>query len=172
MLVCVGMTVGGCEAAAEVLPTAALTATGIPFSGPTPETVPIMVYFTDSKRYAVGTPPFEVGVARMAPVGASLPEAVLKAFFEGPTDAERTQGLEAITSGFTGFEALVIEDGIARVYLQGECTSMGATYTVAQPIMTNLLQFAEIDYVKVYDENGETEQATGEVNSIPFCLEP
>jgi hypothetical protein len=172
VLVCIGMAVGGCAAAPAASPTAALTATGMPIPSSTPEPVPITVYFTDTNRYAVGTPPFEVGVARMAPAGISLPEAVLQAFFEGPTAAEQAQGLEAITSGFTGFEALRIEDGIARVYLQGECASLGATYSVAQPIMTNLLQFAEIAYVKIYDENGETEQAAGEVNSIPFCLEP
>jgi hypothetical protein len=172
VLVCLGMTVGGCEAVPALPPTAELTATPLPTWTSAPEMVPIMVYFTDTNRYAVGTPPFEAGVLRLVPEGVNLPEAVLQAFFEGPTEEERAQGLEAITSGFTGYDLLSIEDGIARVYLLGECASLGATYSVAQPIMTNLLQFAEISYVKIYDENGETEQAEGEVNSIPFCLEP
>ena len=122
--------------------------------------------------YAAGTPPFEVAVTRLVPSSSNLPEAVLLAFFEGSTNEEREQGLEAITSGFDGVGSLIIEDGIARVYLTGVCASMGATYTVAQPIMQNLLQFPEVSYVKIYDENGETGVPEGETNSIPFCLEP
>lgn len=90
-----------------------------PIPSPTVELVEITVFFTDSNRYAVGTPPFEVGVSRLVPAEANLPEAVLNAFFAGPTVEERAQGLEAITSGFEGFSALVIEGGIARVYLSG-----------------------------------------------------
>ena len=134
--------------------------------------VEVEVYFTDSNRYATGTPPFEVAVQRTVPETARLPEAVLLEFFKGPTEAERAQGLEAITSGFTGFRELELEEGIARVYLEGQCTSLGATYTVAQPILANLLQFPEIRYVKIYDSDGVTEVPEGESNSIPFCLEP
>ena len=174
MLVLVGLVMAGCGGQDQAIPsqTSIPTLTSTPAASTTPELVTITVYFTDTNRYAVGTPPFEVGVVRMVPEGVYLPEAVLQAFFDGPTEEERALGLEAITSGFTGFDLLSIEDGIARVYLRGTCASLGATYTVAQPIMKNLLQFAEIDYVKIYDENGETEQAAGEVNSIPFCLEP
>jgi len=65
-----------------------------------------------------------------------------------------------------------IADGIARVYLTGPCSSGGATYTVAQPILRNLLQFEEIRYVKIYDAEGVTEEPEGPSNSIPPCLEP
>ena len=144
----------------------------IPGTPPTSDLISITVYFTDTNRYAVGIPPFEAAVTRTVPASANLAEAVLLAFFDGPTLEEGEQGLEAITSGFDGFSALVIEDGIARLYLRGECASLGATYTVAQPIMKNLLQFPEVSYVKIYDENGETEIPEGDSNSIPFCLEP
>jgi hypothetical protein len=96
----------------------------------------------------------------------------MSAFFEGPTEQERDQGLELIASGFTGFSALTIEDGIARIYLTGECRSLGGTYTIAQPIMENLLQFPDVEHVKIYDETGNTEVPEGRSNSIPFCLEP
>lgn len=137
-----------------------------------PAPTEIFVYFTDSDRYAKGTPPFEVAVKRYVTPTANLPEAVLTEFFKGPTEEERAQGLELITSGFTGFSALVIEDGVAHVYLAGPCDSQGATYTIAQPLLANLLQFDEIEFVKIYDSNGETEEPTGPSNSIPFCLEP
>lgn len=145
------------------------TATRISVS---PPPIQITVYFTDRARFAAGTPPFEVGVSRMVPALANPPEAVLTEFFAGPTPEEQAQGLEAITSGFTGYSALQIQDGIARVYLTGTCASNGATYTIAQPIMASLLQFPTIQSVKIYDASGTTEQPDGPVSSIPVCLEP
>ncbi|MEW6568971.1 MAG: GerMN domain-containing protein, partial [Chloroflexota bacterium] len=93
---------------------------------------------------------FKVGVKRWVPADADLPEAVLREFFRGPTPDEQALGLQAVTSGFTGFSRLEIEDGVARLYLGGTCSSLGATYTVAQPILANLLQFPEVDWVKIY----------------------
>jgi hypothetical protein len=143
-----------------------------PGASPTPDEVEITVYFTDSERYAAAIEPFEVAVTRTVPAGANLPAAVLDAFFAGPTAAEAAAGLDAIISGATGYSNLRIEDGIAHVTLAGDCNSGGATYTIAQPLMKNLLQFDAIAYVKIYDANGETEVPDGPGNSIPFCLEP
>lgn len=148
---------------AELSPTSTITE---------PAQIEISVYFTDSKRYAAGTPPFEVVVTRYIAPTSNLPEAVLTEFFRGPTDQEHAQGLELITSGFTGFSSLKTENGIAHIYLAGPCESHGATYTIAQPLLANLLQFEGINFVKIYDSSGETEQPTGQTNSIPFCLEP
>lgn len=152
-------------------PTVAVTATAT-FPPMPVEFVVVTVYFTDSARYAAGTPPFEVGVRRLVLGTRALPISVLQEFFLGPTPEEQAQGLVAITSGFNGFSRLDVEDGVARVYLIGTCSSLGATYTVAQPIMANLLQFPDVQVVKIYDENGTTENPDGEGHSIPFCLEP
>jgi hypothetical protein len=56
--------------------------------------------------------------------------------------------------------------------MSGECRSGGATYTVAQPVMRNLLQFPHIRYAKIYDQAGHTGEPADMSNSIPFCLEP
>ncbi len=153
-------------------PTATPTATPTPTPTPTPEPVEITVYFTNSDRYAEGTPPYEEPVTRTVDASANMPEAVIDEFFEGPTAEEREQGLELIDSGFTGFSSLTIEDGVANIHLTGDCQSRGAVYTVAQPIMKNLLQFSDVEYVKIYDAQGNTELPDGESNSIPACLEP
>lgn len=134
--------------------------------------IPVTVFFTDVERYSVGTPPFEAPVTRLVAENQPLPGAVLREFFRGPTSDEKAAGLELVSSGFTGFQSLTINDGIARVYMIGSCSSGGATYTVAAPVMANLLQFPEISYVKIYDAEGNTEEPVGPVNSIPFCLEP
>ncbi|MBI3287765.1 MAG: GerMN domain-containing protein [Chloroflexi bacterium] len=139
---------------------------------PSPSTVEVRVYFLDENRYAVGEQPFEVAVTRRVSAHGPLHESILAELFKGPTDEERARGLELITSGSTGFSRITIDDGIARVYLTGECNSGGATYTVANLILANLLPLDNIDYVKIYDQAGETEVPDGPSNSIPFCLEP
>lgn len=137
-----------------------------------PATVTITVYFTNIDRYAVGTEPYEDAVTRAIPVPESLPEAVLDQLFLGPTDEERAASLDLVLSGTTGYSDLVIQDGVARVYLTGTCNSGGSTYTIGNLIFANLKQFPEIQWIKIYDEFGETEVPEGGSDSIPFCLEP
>jgi hypothetical protein len=132
----------------------------------------LKVYFVNIPRYAVGTEPYEDAVTRSVPLTGSEPEMVLTQLFLGPTAQEKAQGLEVVLSGTTGFSKLIIEDGVARVYLTGKCNSGGATYTISNLIFANLDQFPEIRWIKIYDENGETETPDGQASSIPFCLEP
>lgn len=133
----------------------------------------VLVYFPNQVNYTAGTPPYETAVPRTVPADSNLPLAVLAEYFKGPTPAEQAQGLALITNGVTGFSQLRIEDEVAHIYLTGACNSGGATYTIAQPLMANLLQFSpQVRYVKIYDQNGATSQPDGKVNSIPACLEP
>jgi hypothetical protein len=139
---------------------------------PKPATVTLTVYFTNTDRYAIGTEPYEDAVMRTVPLTGSLPEMTLTQVFLGPTPEEKTQGLDVILNGTTGFSKLTIQAGVARVYLTGKCNSGGATYTIGNLIFANLAQFPEIRWVKIYDEKGETETPEGQTSSIPFCLEP
>jgi hypothetical protein len=123
-------------------------------------------------RYQIGAEPYEAPVTRSVPAPASLPEATLTQLFLGPTEVEKAQGLAVVLSGTTGFSKLTIDNGIARVYLTGPCASEGSTYTIANLIFANLKQFPEIVWIKIYDQNGETETPEGQSSSIPFCLEP
>ncbi len=147
-------------------------ATPEPTPEPTPATVVVNVYFTDRARFVSGEPPFEAAVTRTVPADANLPEAVLSEFFKGPTADEQAQGLELLSSGFTGYCSLRVQGGIAHVHLCGPCVTHGASYTIASPLIKNLLQFDEIQYVKIYDESGDTADPSGPNNSIPACLEP
>jgi hypothetical protein len=139
---------------------------------PKPTPVTVTVYFTNMDRYAIGTEPYEDAVSRTVTPTGSLPETVLAQLFLGPTADENAKGMEAVLSGTTGFSKLTIQDGIARVYLTGKCNSGGATYTIGNLIFANLTQFSEVRWIKIYDENGETEVPDGQTSSIPVCLEP
>jgi hypothetical protein len=139
---------------------------------PQPTPINALVYFVSTGRYAIGVEPYEEPVARQFPGGVYLPDAVLQAYFEGPNEEEQARGLEAITSGFSGVRQMEVRNATAHVYLEGTCTSHGAAYNVSQLLMVNLLQFPEIQAVKIYDEHGETGDPDGPGSSIPFCLEP
>jgi len=132
----------------------------------------VVVYFFDENRFAAGTEPYEVGVVRQIHPDAFLPRLAAQAYFDGPTDEEKAQGLTAVLSECTGFTDFRIEEGVAHIWLEGPCTSGGSTYTIAQPLMKTLRQFDEIDFIKLYDAQGRTEQPALRTDSIPFVLEP
>jgi hypothetical protein len=143
---------------------------GKPADGP--ETKSLTIYFTDENRFVAAIDPYEVAVTREVSASEHDEEAVMRLLFEGPTDEEYSQGLRFYLSGCTGYSSVTVENGIARVYLAGDCNSGGATYTIANLIYVNLIQLDNIDYVKIYDQFGETEEPDGPGNSIPFSLEP
>ena len=143
------------------------TPTPTPRSTPTPLYVLLKVYFYQR------TSLLEVFGKRWEPTSANLPKAMLDELFKGPGLTEKnTYGWIAIYSGATGYSKLDIADGIARVYLTGHCNSEGSTFTIGPLLKDTLKQFSYIQFVKIYDENGNTEQPDGPTDSIPGCLEP
>jgi hypothetical protein len=102
-----------------------------------------------------------------------LPQSALNEYFKGPGSTERfTYGWIALYNGFTGYSKLEIRDGVAYVFLTGTCTSEGRDFTMADLITLSLKQFPEIQFVKIYDENGTTQNPDGLSDSIPACLQP
>jgi len=166
------MTVSPLISAAVTTPAASPTAIAPIPSATTPHTIAVSILFLDKKKFEVGTPPFESPAVRTASQGEDLPTFIVSEYFKGPTAAEQAQGLELVTSGFTGFKRVEVKDGVAHVYLLGECKSGGSVYTIAQPLMASLLRLEGIRAVKIYDAQGQTEHPEGQQNSIPFCLEP
>ena len=148
-------------------PTATKTSTPTARATATPLYTLLKVYFYQR------TSLLEVFGKRWAPSSANLPKFALDQFFKGPGYTEKyTYGWVAAYSGATGYSKLDITDGIARVYLTGQCNSQGSTFTIGPLIVDTLKQFSYIQYVKIYDQNGNTEVPDGPTNSIPACLEP
>ncbi|HMB23379.1 MAG TPA: hypothetical protein VKP08_11135, partial [Anaerolineales bacterium] len=130
------------------------------------------VYFVNKFRYENNLPPFEVTGDRWARSNM-LPQSALDEFFKGPGSTERySYGWIGVYNGFTGYSKLEIRDGVAYVYLKGTCTPNGRDFNVADLIALNLKQFSEIRFVKIYDENGTTQNPDGLSDSIPACLQP
>ena len=132
----------------------------------------VNVYFTDNDRLIAAQLPYEVAVTRVAPSSKSPVNAVLDEFFKGPSDVERNQGLAVINNGFTGYSKVEFINGGVHVYLTGTCQSNGTLYTIERPLMLNLKQFPEIEFVKIYDQSGNTRQPAARVDSVPACLDP
>ncbi len=129
------------------------------------------VYFVDADNVASGTGPFFVPVRR--PVRPLSPAVgVMDRLFAGPLPSEVADGLRLVRSGASGFTGPTIGDGIARVGLAGGCNSGGSTVTVAGEIIPSLRQFSTVDWVKILDPAGNTEDPSGNSDSIPTCLEP
>jgi Peptidase family M23 len=157
--------------------TATPSSTPIPTStrlpGPIPPYTKISIFFVNTVRLEAGTPPYEVAGYRWERSTDNLRQDALTEYFTGPGYTEKIiYRWAAIYSGFTGFSKLDIAGGIARVYLQGSCNTVGETYTIAQPLILNLKQFSDVQFVKIYDQNGITEQPDGSTDSIPTCLDP
>ena len=130
----------------------------------------IDVYFVNRVRYNANAPPFEVTGRRWARSNM-LPQSALNEYFKGPGATERFSfGWIALYNGFTGYSRLEIRDGVAHVFLTGVCAPNGRNFNIADLITLNLKQFPEIRFVKIYDQNGQTQNPLGLSDSEPFCL--
>lgn len=102
-----------------------------------------------------------------------LPETALNEYFKGPGSTERFSfGWIALYNGFTGYSRLEIRDGVAHLHLTGTCTPDGRDFNIADLLTLNLKQFPEIQFVKIYDERGTTQDPNSRSDSIPVCLQP
>jgi peptidase M23-like protein len=150
--------------------TAPPTVTGRPTA--TPVYSLVNVYFVDKRRFDAGTPPYEV-IGKRWSLTSNMPGTVLNEYFKGPGLTEKyTYGWIAIYNGVTGYSRMEVSNGVARLYLTGNCNGGGGAYTIADLLRVNLKQFNYIKFLKIYDQNGNTEIPDGDSDSIPACLEP
>jgi murein DD-endopeptidase MepM/ murein hydrolase activator NlpD len=157
-------------------PTRTATPTRTPTQTRQPSATPLYVkvnlYFVNKFRYENNLPPFEVAGVRWVKSNNVI-NSVLDEYFKGPGSTERySYGWIALYNGFTGYSKVEVANGIARVYLTGTCDRAGATYTIADLLIKNLKQIPQIQFVKIYDENGTTQDPNGLNDSIPACLRP
>ena len=111
-------------------------------------------------------------MTRFVPSTKDVVSSVLDEFFKGPSDVERNRGLAVISNGFTGYDRIEFANGGVHVYLEGACQSNSTLYTIEQPLMLNLKQFPEVQFVKIYDQFGNTRQPAARVDSVPACIDP
>lgn len=150
--------------------TSSITATPLPTL--TPVYILVNVYFVDKYRLERNLKPVEQPGLRWSKSNR-LARTVLDEYFRGPGSSERTEfGWIGIYNGFTGYSKFELQDGVAHVYLKGTCAPDGLVYTIADALKVNLKQFDEISYVKLYDQNGDTQSPDGLSDSIPTCLKP
>lgn len=123
-------------------------------------------------RYENNLPPFVVTGDRWVRTSAPY-QNTLDEYFKGPGSTERFSfGWIALYNGFTGYSRLDISNGVAHVFLEGTCMPDGRDFNIADLITLNLKQFDDIQFVKIYDENGSTQNPTGLSDSVPACLQP
>jgi hypothetical protein len=108
------------------------------------------------------------------PIITSAPaHGLMDRLFAGPTNGEKALGLRFVSSRAKFYSDLTVSSGeVARVRLRGGCDSGGSTATIADEIFPTLKQLPNVSWVKIYDYYLHTENPTGQVDSIPECLEP
>jgi hypothetical protein len=159
----------------SITPTASRTPTSTHTRLPTatPLYTKLSVYFLNTIQLHAHAPPYEVAGYRWASSSEDFPQVVLREYFKGPGYTERyVYRWTNVTSGFTGYDRLEVTNGVARLYLRGVCAPDDLSYTIAQPLMINLKQLNNIQYVKIYDAAGTTENPDGPGDSVPTCLDP
>ena len=134
-------------------------------------TVQTRVFFVDSHRFEIGQEPYTKAVFRSV-IPPNVAARSLDWLFAGPTPAELAGGLTFVNSDATGFSNLTISNRVARVRLAGGADSHGSTLTIAAEIFPLLKQFPTVRWVKILDPNGQTQNPTGQSDSIPAGLEP
>jgi hypothetical protein len=157
-------------------PTRTPTRTPIPTNTRPPTATPqwalINVYFVGQFAYENDIPPYERVGVRWSRTNNIL-GTVLDEYFKGPGATERfSYRWIALYNGFPGYDRFEVRDGVMHIYLTGTCDRAGATYTIADLLTYNFKQFSEIRFVKIYDENGDTQNPSGLSDSIPACLQP
>ena len=131
----------------------------------------VEVYLVDQTAFNEGRAPYVVAVQREVPSADPIQGAV-DALFEGPTAEEGDDAITLVASGASGATVISVEGGVATVQLEGGCASGGSTLTIAAQLIPTLLQFDEVDVVKVLDPDGATIDPDSGEDSTPACLEP
>ena len=98
-------------------------------------------------------------------------KAALIELYKGPTPEEEKDGLVLISCGTTGARLLSMQDGLATVQLEGDCSGCGSI-GIYDSIAATLKQFPTISYVHLLDIQGNTQAVSDTQDARPACLEP
>jgi hypothetical protein len=135
------------------------------------ETVPVSPAGSTA-RVALGPSDALALAARRVPASDPV-NGVLLRLWAGPTTDELAAGLRLERSGTKGFRDLRVSAGrVARLTLTGRCATGGEAITVADQIFATLRPLPEVEWVKIHDRAGQTQQPAGRSDSIPDCLAP
>lgn len=132
--------------------------------------VDVELHYLDAKKLEAGEDPW-VAVERKAAARNPLKNAVWH-LFKGPNEEEKAKGLTFVKSGAEGFEDFKLVDKTVEIKLRGGCDAKGSTTTVYDHLARTLKAFPEVDHVKVYGPDGQTNEPDGTGDSRPACLEP
>lgn len=141
------------------------------------EQIPIQKPLQESPKYLEGTLFFAKSSDCLSECVGSVtrqveewtPQIALDSLYEGPLPHEEAWRL--IDCGSTGAKLQTIQDGLAKVVLQGACGGCG-TMSVYDLIVPTLKTFPEINVVHLYDPSGKSQIEGPKLDSRPVCLEP
>ena len=98
-------------------------------------------------------------------------QASLDVLYQGPQQNTAEKNLSLLTCESTGATIMSLENGLARVQLQGGCSACGSM-SIYDSIVATLTQFPSITTVHVLDPQGKTQADSDTTHARPACLNP
>ena len=102
---------------------------------------------------------------------SNIEQKALDVLYQGPNQSSEEKNLSLLTCESTGANILSIENGLARVQLQGGCSACGSM-SIYDSIVATLTQFPSIKTVHVLDPQGKTQADSNTTHARPACLNP
>ena len=93
----------------------------------------------------------------------------IDALYKGPSSSESV--LTLLSCGSTGAQVLSLEQGLAKVQLQGDCSGCGSM-SIYDSIVATLKNFPSVQTVHVLDPQGKTQADGDQIDARPACLNP
>lgn len=122
----------------------------------------IQVFFWDVDQQKL------VPTSRTVPI-KNIEQNAINALYEGPKSSESS--LTLLSCASTGAQLLSLEQGLAKVQLQGDCSGCGSM-SIYDSIVATLKDLSSIQTVHLLDPQGKTQSDGDHMNARPSCLNP
>ena len=127
---------------------------------PSTKEIQIFLWNVDQERL--------VSAARSVPI-KNIEQNAIDMLYKGPNASESS--LQLLSCGSTGAKLLSVEQGLAKVQLQGECSGCGSM-SIYDSIVSTLKDLPSIQTVHLLDPKGKTQSDGDHLNARPACLNP
>ena len=109
-----------------------------------------------------------ISAARTVPT-KNIEQNAIDTLYKGPNSSESS--LKLLSCGSTGAKLLSVEQGLAKVQLQGECSGCGSM-SIYESIVSTLKDLPSVQTVHLLDPQGKTQSDGDHLNARPACLNP
>lgn len=117
---------------------------------------------------------WDVAQQKLSPTTRSISsinkeQHAIDALYKGPNSSESSLSLLSCAS--TGATLLSLEEGLAKVQLQGDCSGCGSM-SIYDSLVATLKHLPSVNTVHILDPQGKTQSNGDHLDARPACLNP